>query len=223
MSRARPIILGEDHAVWFDTKRNGQRASDEQVELLALVERIELDDLLDISLTQGEVIDRLRKALGQDRIPVEVLERREKWREERHSLPPCRICDKEGDSTKHHFVNKWILRELQYYAQKWADRTKNTIPLCIHCHRGLHLRDDKDEFYIADKSIVSRLTEVEKAFVEAALQALFEEHPKLLILIARGDDSSYEARLVKDWIEGKFRPIEKAVSISPAKMLAQAA
>ncbi len=216
MSRARPVVLGGDK-IWFDTKLNGQKATDEQIELLALVEQTELDDLLDANLSQGEVIERLRNALGQNAIPDDVLQRRKEWREERHTLPPCRNpeCGKEGDSTKHHFVNKWILRELEYYAVKWADRSKNTIPLCIHCHRALHLRIGKI------KSIVDWLTQEERAFVEAALTALSEQHPKLLILLARGDDSVYESRLAKDWIEGKFKPTEPE-RVIPAKLLEQA-
>lgn len=206
MSRARPIRLpnGEEH--WFDTSRNGERATAEQVELLvsviaehSVVYEDDLDDLLDEVLTQGEVIKKLRAALGEDPIPADVLERRRKWREQRSVQPCCRVCGKEGDSTKHHFVNKWILRELRSYQQKWAERSKNCLPVCIDCHRKLHSREN------GSHSIAECLTDEEKSFAEAALSALAEERPKLLILIARGDDSVYEARLVKDWIEGRFR------------------
>jgi hypothetical protein len=196
MSRARPIeIDGEQH--WFDTKN--PKATDEQLELLSAITGVELDDLLDEVLTQGEVLKRLRRALGIGPIPPQVLAAREVWRAQRASQPKCRICKKEGDSTKHHFINKWILRELANYTQKWADRSKNCIPVCIHCHRDLHDRSAEAH------SIADRLNDDEKRFAEAALTALAEERPKLLILIARGDDSVYEARLVKDWIEGKFR------------------
>lgn len=216
MSRARPVKLG-DEKIWFDTKLNGQQATDEQLELLALVEKVELDELLDESLSQGVVIDRLRDALGQNGIPDDVLERRREWREERHTMPPCRICGKEGDSTKHHFVNRWILRELVDYAWKWSNRNVNTIPLCIHCHRMLHKRSDDEP-----KSIVDRLNDTEKAFVQTALDTLERERPALALLIAKGDDSVYETRLLRDWLEGKFEPV-KPEPASVAKLLEQAA
>jgi 5-methylcytosine-specific restriction endonuclease McrA len=206
MSRARSITLPCGNVVWFDVNKNGKVATAEQLELLATIETdCELDDLLDEALTQGDIITRLRKALGADPIPAAVLEKRQKWRAERQTQPECRMCGKIGDSTKHHFVNKWILRELEHYQQVWADRQKNTIPLCIECHRDTHSRDN------GPVSIVPFLTEREKAFANAALQALADERPKLLILIARGDDSVYEARLAKDWIEGLFEPADGAV------------
>lgn len=201
MSRARPVILPTGEKVWFDMTRQGERASDEQIELLAVVEEIDLDDLLDAVLTQAEVLRRLREALGQSPVPREVIDRREAWRRARQSLPICRKCDKKGDSTRHHFVNKWILRELTEYAQKWADRSKNCIPVCIDCHRRLHIADEEA------KSIVEYLSEEERDFAEAALTALSEQRPKLLLLIARGDPSVYETRLVRDWIEGRFAAV----------------
>jgi hypothetical protein len=77
--------------------------------------------------------------------------------------------------------------------------SKNCVPVCIDCHRDLHARDN------GTHSIADLLNDEEKEFAEAALHALSEERPKLLVLIARGDDSTYETRLVRDWIEGKFR------------------
>lgn len=199
MSRARSVILPDGSKKWFDVKRNGQSASDEQIELLAVIEEVDLDDLLDTVLTQGEVLTRLRVALGQNGVvPTDVLLRVAEWRQQRQLQPCCRKCGKEGDSTKHHFVNKWILKELQDYDQKWADRRENTIPVCINCHKHLHRRDDEA------KSIAEYLSESEKEFANAALSALAEERPKLMILIARGDNGTYETRLVRDWFEGKF-------------------
>lgn len=192
MSRARPI-LGK----WFDVNKNGIEATDEQLELLATVENVDLDELLDADLTQGEVIARLRLAIG-DTVPESVIRRREALREERKTVPECRICGKKGDSTRHHFVNKWILKELATYSQKWADRSRNCIPLCIHCHREVHSRS------LGTHSIVPYLTDKERQFAEEALTTLSEERPKILILLARGDSDVYETRLVRDWIEGKF-------------------
>lgn len=194
MSRARPVA-GE----WWDMKRSGEQASEEQLELLATVENVELDDLLDADLSQGDVVLRLRNALGENRIPDSVLKRRERLREARHKLPNCRICEEIGDSTRHHFVNKWILRELEHYARKWSSRTLNTIPICLRCHRKLHLRSE------GPHSIVPYLEDREKEFAEAALEAFADEHPRIVVLLARGDDSVYESRLMKDWILGLFR------------------
>jgi hypothetical protein len=205
MSRARPITInGETH--WFDTDRNHRKATDKQLELLATVEQVEdFEDLLESNITQGEVIRRLRVALGSPEvIPHWVLEKRQKWRKERAEQPNCRICGKIGDSTKHHFINKWILKELDNYAGKWSNRRENCIPLCIDCHRDLHYRNN------GPVSIAEFLTDKEKRYADRALSQLAEERPKLLILIAKGDDSVYEARLIKDWLEGKFevRPAE---------------
>lgn len=208
MSRARSIQLPDGNRYWFDMNRNGEKASPEQLELLATIEtNCDLDDLLDGGITQGEVLARLRKALGHQPIPIDVLERRNRWRFERQTQPACRACGKIGDSTKHHFVNKWILRELANYTQKWADRSKNCIPLCIACHRDFHSRDN------GSQSIVHLLNDDERAFAESALSTLAEERPKLLILLARGSDNVYEARLAKDWLEGHFKEEAPAVNI----------
>lgn len=211
MSRARSITLdGETH--WFDTNLNHRKATDNQLELLSMVEDIDLEDVLESNVTQGDVVTRLRKLLGHDTIPLEVIRRRQEWREARRTAPNCRMCDKVGDSTRHHFVNRWILRELGSYISTWADRKQNCIPVCIDCHRDLHDRTGPA------KSIADRLTDDEKRFADRALAQLAEERPKLLILIAKGDDSVYEARLVKDWIEGKF-DVGTAVA-SPLRVVA---
>lgn len=212
MSRARPVILPDalsplfeadpafdGQKYWMDVSRNGEMASSRQLELLAVVEDVDLDDLLDTLVTQGDVLKRLRFALGQDPIPTDILMRRELWRAQRQLQPCCRKCGKEGDSTKHHFINKWILRELRDYTQKWADRSKNCIPLCIDCHRHLHQRFDR-----ANKSIAEHLEDAERRFAQAALDALELERPRLLLLIAKGDPEVYETKLVRDWIEGAF-------------------
>lgn len=218
MSRARPIKLPGSEPVWFDMLRNGQPATEEQLELLAAVKNAELDDVFDADYKQGEVLELIREALGHNRIPAEVLSKRDADRVARQTQPACRVCGKEGDSTKHHFVNKWILRELSYYASRWADRSKNCIPLCVHCHREVHSRAN------GAHSIIEWLTEKEREFAQAALQQLAEERPKLYILIAQGDDSVYETRLVRDHIEGKFRLDEESpVPNTPAEILELAA
>jgi hypothetical protein len=192
VSRARPI---QGH--WFDMNRNSQKATAEQLELLATVEDAELDDLLEEVLSQGDVVDRLRAHLGQT-IPPEVLVRRQKWREERQRDKDCRICGKKGDSTQHHFVNRWILKSLDGYERHWASRQRNCIPVCIDCHRDLHSRSN------GPHSIASYLTDEEKGYAESAIMALFDQHPRLFLMMARGDDSVYETRLIRDFIEGKF-------------------
>lgn len=199
MSRARPIA-----GKWFDVQRNNERATEEQLELLATVQGVDLEDILDSAtfgsdvLTQGDVVKALREAMGQT-IPPEVVTRRERWREERRQERDCRMCGKVGDSTKHHFVNRWMLKQLSGYQRKWADRRLNCIPLCIHCHRDLHAQSSDKP-----KSIAPHLNDTEKDFAERAISALFDEQPRLFKMIARGDDSVYETRLIRDWIEGKF-------------------
>lgn len=198
MSRARPITIN-DETHWFDTDKNHRKATDKQIELLATVEQVDVEDLLESNITQGEVIRRLRVGLGHhEPIPFWVLQKRQKWRKERATQPPCRICDKVGDSTRHHFVNKWILKELRHYSQKWSNRRDNTIPLCIDCHRDLHYRNN------GPVSIARFLTQQEKEYANSALAALAEERPTLLILLAKGDDSVYESRLIKDWLANMF-------------------
>lgn len=199
MSRARPLKNKDgDIVAWVDVNRNGERATPGQLELLSTVLDVPLDDLLDESLTQGEVVKRLHTALGNNPIPQEVLDKREAWRQQRQAQPKCRICSKEGDSTKHHFVNKWILKELEGYAKKWADRSKNCIPVCIDCHRDLHFRDDED------KSITPYLNDREKQFAHEAIRALIHEKPRLFELLLLGDSSVYESQLICDWCNGLF-------------------
>lgn len=197
MSRARSIKLPNGETKWFNTTAT---ATAEQLELLATYETdCDLEELLEAEIPQKEVVRRLRIALGHNPIPPEIIERRQKWRTERSHAPRCRICGKYGDSTKHHFINKWILKELRHYQQRWSNRRDNCIPLCIDCHQRVHTRDD------SPKSIVHLLSAKERQFAEDALSALAEEHPRVLVLLARGDDSVYQTRLVRDWIEGKFR------------------
>lgn len=211
MSRSRPIrtkdgvILRfrDGREAWIDRHKDGQKATAEQLELLATVDDVDLDDLLDEVLTQGNVVDRVNQALGLvPVIPDEVLVKRQRWRAQRQTQPMCRKCEKVGDSTKHHFVNKWILRELRHYQEKWANRSRNCIPLCIRCHRDLHQRDD------ADKSIVRLLTDAEKAFAQEAVSALLHERPAIFELQLFGDPGVYEARLIQDWSRGEFRVAE---------------
>lgn len=209
MSRARDIWIG-DECYWFDTKLDGEKASVDQIELLALVEDEDIDDLLDGHVTQKDVITRLRDALGQNSIPDAIKLRRARWKEARRVAPECRIHHEQGDSTKHHFVNKWILRELSDYGRLWADRSINTIPVCLKCHRELHERQGPA------KSIVEYLTQDEKDFAYRALKAFTEQKPRVAWLIALGDDSVYEARLMKDFVIGLFDPTEERIIITPA-------
>lgn len=212
MSRARPLVIPEnlhplvedDQAFaegkyWLDVHRNGEQATSRQLELLSAVEDVDLDDLLDSVVTQGEVLRRLRDALGQGPIPEEILERQRVAREVRKSQPECRFCGTIGNSTRHHFVPRWLLKELDGYQSRWADRSVNCIPLCTECHKAFHQRDE------VDKSILPLLTRAERDFAERALAALAEERPKLLILIARGGSQVYENQLVRDWFDGKFK------------------
>jgi|ERR1035437_3447746 hypothetical protein len=202
MSRARKV-----GGRWFDVNKNAHKANVEQVKLLASVLDISIDDLLDEQLSQGEVISILRDKLGENKVPPEIEERRQRDRATRQQEPECRICKRKGDSTKHHFVNRWILSELSNY-KEIASRSLCTIPVCVRCHRDLHARDN------GRKSIVKYLRPHEKFFVEQAIERLRKEHLKIFELLKNGDGSVYEACLVQDWLAGKFdKSQEEAVEV----------
>lgn len=208
MTRAKTIKLNGEpvkingEILWFNTDHAQRKATDKQLELLSVVENVDLEDLLESSITQADVLRRLQESFGTNVVPHDILLKRQKWREQRSAAPNCRLCEKVGDSTRHHFVNRWILRELDQYETKWANRSENCIPVCIDCHRDLHTRNGPAH------SIVPVLTEREKAFANRALTALSEERPRLLILLGKGDSEVYESRLVKDWFEGLFDSAE---------------
>lgn len=196
MSRARPVIInGVEH--WFDTRRNNQKARADQLELLAVVEEIDLDDLLDENLSQGDVLLRIRKALGSDNIPENIEERRLEARRERQKQPECRLCGAIGNSTRHHFVNRWIMKELSIY-NTFAPKRLCTIPVCIECHRDLHSRSN------GPNHIFDVLTDDEKKTATILLDSLRREHQKIFDLLSEGDDAVYEACLIRDWIRGEF-------------------
>lgn len=203
MSRARQI-----NDIFFDTK-GSVRATVNQLELLADVENINIDDLLDEGLSQGQAYNRIQMILNCDVIPPEVLERRRLRRLLAKSQPACRICSTndwecEGSITRHHFVPRWLMLQLDNY-QAYAARVKCTIPICVGRHRDLHYRDK------GEKSIVRFLTEDERKFAEKMLDELREEHPKIFDLIAGGDaDYAYEAQLLKDYFHGEFRSTRDA-------------
>lgn len=197
MSRARPLTLPTGEVVWFDQAANGLKATADQLELLVTITGEDLDDVLDGSVTQGELLRRLREALDQGCVPAEVRERQRLFRRMRMLDPECRCCGQPGESTKHHYVNKWIMKELSNYREVGA-RSKCTIPVCITCHRDLHDRSNEGV------SIVDYLTARERAFANGLIERLRRERPDIFNLLAEGDDSVYEARLIKDWLEGHF-------------------
>lgn len=197
MSRARWIeIDGERH--WFDTNQDGQLASGEQLELLAAAENIEIDDLLDADLTQGQIILRIREALDGPVIPHEILERKRVRRAQAQQRPACRICGCEGKSTRHHFVPRWVMRELENY-NSYSARSMCTIPLCVECHRDIHRRDDRP-----GKSIVPFLLPHEAELAQRILTDLQAQRPKIFDLLAAGTEWTYEGVLLRDFIEGRF-------------------
>jgi 1,2-phenylacetyl-CoA epoxidase catalytic subunit len=198
MSRARSV-----GNLWFDVHRNHEKASAEQLELLAVAEDISLDDLLDEGLSQGEVILRSRQALGEGVIPPEVLERKRIAREFYLHQPNCRICstlDQDCDDkiTRHHFVPRWMMLELENYTA-YSSRSKCTIPICIGTHRDLHIRGDE-----SDKSIAQFMTDDERRFAQKMLDELKDQHPKMFDLLLGGDESSYEYTLIRDYTLGRF-------------------
>ena len=112
--------------------------------------------------------------------------------------PECRKCGAEGQSTRHHFVNRWLMLLLENY-QAYAARSRCTIPLCVECHRDLH--DRRDE---SGKSIIPFLRPHEAAFAQKLLTELREQHPKIFDLLAGGTGNVYEARLIQDYLAGEF-------------------
>lgn len=199
MSRARPIA-----GQWFDMKKNGQVPKVAHLELLAAAENISVDDLLDEGVTQGELILRLRGALGEGLIPAEVLERHRRYKEEASRQPRCRICDAfgwecEGSITRHHFIPRWLMLQLENYVA-YAARTKCTVPICVSKHRDLHILGSD-----TPKEIISYLTDDERKFAHKMLSELKEQHPKIFELLLGGDEEvSYEAKLVSSYIKGEF-------------------
>jgi hypothetical protein len=200
MSRARQI-----GGIWFDGNRKGEKATAQQLELLAAAENVQLDDLLDGEPRQGEVATRLREALGEGMVPPEVLERRRAAKEEAANQPACRICSAlgtecEGSITRHHFVNRWIMLMLENYAS-YAPRRVCTIPICVGRHRDLHLRGDTD----TPKSIAQFMQPHERAFAQKMLDEFKEQRPHVYDLLAGGDEASYEYQLIRDHQRGLFR------------------
>jgi len=200
MSRARDWTHPQTHQVhWFDV--HGQ-ATISELELLAEIEDIDLDDLLDANLSSREVLFRLNKY--SDLIPEAGLKQDKRRRERGPQEPPvCTICSVEGwqcqgRMTRHHFVPKWIMLELNEY-ERYAPRSVCTIWVCAGAHRFLHVRGDG-----ASKSIVKYLGDEEKKMAHKLISLFREERPRIYALIAGGDKTSYEWQLIHDWRRGSF-------------------
>jgi hypothetical protein len=205
MSRARPIRFPDGTEIWFDQNQNGKKASANQLAWLAAAEDTPIDSLLDEGLSQGAVLFRLRTVIEPGTIPFGIIARRRKAREEARKQPACRICSKldlecDGEITRHHFIPRWMMRELENY-QAYAARSKCTIPICIGRHRDLHLDDDKE----TPKSIGQFMTDDERKFAQKMLEELEWEHPKMFKLIRGGFmGKEYERQLLEDFDNGEF-------------------
>lgn len=206
MSRAKKIVLPNDEDKWYDSRTLGSPAEPELLELLADIDNISLDELLEQGLSRSEAYDKLRKALGQGGIPEEVLKQREKRRKTQNAPAECRICNSwqptngcEGRITKHHFVPKWCMKELENY-QAYSTRQICTIPLHLNVHRDLHLRNSG-----ANKSVYHLLKPDERELAHKMLTEFREQHPVIFEIQLAGDIEVYEACLVNDFIHGKFR------------------
>lgn len=206
MSRARPINFPGGQ-LWFDRRRASEKATPEQLETLAAIQDRTLDDLLDEGLTQGEVLERLRIALGQSVVPPEVLERKRAAREAAKSEQKCRICSAlgtecEGCITRHHFVPRWLMLKLDNY-QAYAARRRCTIPICVGRHRDLHLDGDQD----TPKSISQFMTYYERRFAQKMLDELYEQiGPNTREwLDTGGSGREYDIQLISDYHAGLFR------------------
>lgn len=195
MSRARSIII-DGREIWFDTSLDGQPARPDQLELLMDATGVELDDLLDTDLTQGQCILAIREAIHGNVIPPEVMERK---RQRRVGKPQCRMCDRKG-ITKHHFVPRWIMLLLGNY-QTYAPRSICTIPLCVECHYSIH---DRSLNLYEGKSIVEYLKPHEAEMAQQILDDLKSQHPGVYDLIAGGNAHAYEYVTISDHIAGRF-------------------
>lgn len=191
----------------FDKKQNARKATADQLQLLAAVENLPIDDILDEGLSQGQVMRRLAESLHGDIIPQEVLERRRAAKENAGRQPVCRICSVlgskcEGEITRHHFVPRWLMLKLENYAA-YAARSKCTIPICIGRHRDLHLSGDLD----TPKSIGQFMTDDERAFAQKMLDELKEQvGTSTRDWLEAGDPKwAYEVQLFEDHRNGLFR------------------
>lgn len=201
ISRARHWTHPDTNQIhWFNVYG---AATNRELELLAEIEDLDIDDLLDASLSSREVLFRLNK--HSNLIPPAGLERVEKRQERRANYvePVCRICSVEGwqcdgRMTRHHFVPRWIMVELSDY-QKYAPRSGCTMWICMGSHRFLHRRGNG-----ASKSVAKYLDKGEKALAHHLIASLREERPKIYSLIASGDKTSYEWQLIRDWRRGLF-------------------
>lgn len=204
MSRARPINFPDGTTIWFDQALNGRKATAKQLAWLAAAEDTPIDTLLDEGLSQGEVLLRLRVAINGEAIPLEIIERRRKAREEARKQPACRICTKldlecEGEITRHHFIPRWMMQLLDNYTS-YAPRRVCTIPICIGRHRDLHLDDDKQ----TPKSIAQFMTDYERAFAQRLLEEIEWDHPAVFKFIRKGAKGTYEMQLLADYDNDQF-------------------
>jgi hypothetical protein len=208
MSRARPIRLPDGTEIWFDQNQNGKKASASQLAWLAAAENTPIDSLLDEGLSQGQVLFRLRQALEPGTIPLDIIERRRKAREDAKKQPACRICSTfdwecDGEITRHHFVPRWMMLELENY-QAYAARSKCTIPICIGRHRDLHLDNDEE----TPKSLAQFMTDDERAFAHKMLEELEFQHPAMFKFIRQGGKGTYEQQLLADFDADLFAKSE---------------
>jgi hypothetical protein len=143
------------------------------------------------------------------------MERKRQRRAAQATRPQCRICKVEGRSTKHHFIPRWIMRELENY-DTYAPRRICTIPLCIDCHRDLHDRSTDRP----GKSIVEYLRPHEAALAQRILDDLKEQRPGVFDLIAGGNEYTYEFVLYKDYRAGEFARMARANNTEEAEVRA---
>lgn len=203
MSRAKKFIHNGEE-IWFDYKNPAPTVP--QLEALSDWSGISLDDLLDEGLTQKKAAQWLFDLQDPDCVPPEVRERRRLREEEQANAPACRWCghehlECEGGITRHHFIPRWLMLMLDNY-EAYAARSMCTIPICLGRHRDLHSRTGNP------KSIAHLLSEREKMFAQKLLDELQEQHPATFDLISYGDEHSYEAQLVQDYLLGRFFPSE---------------
>jgi hypothetical protein len=218
MSRARPFNTPAGQ-IWFDQRA---KATVAQLELLADLEDIDVDDLLDEDLSQRQVLYRLRLASDDNVVPAHVIERRLERIRLAGIEPVCRICSIhgltcEGRITRHHYVPRWMMLMLENY-QAYASRSKCTIPICLKAHRDLHLRVGE----LASKSIAPSMTNDERKFAQKMLTEFKEQRPVVYDLILAGDESSYEYTLLRDFTLGEFAKEDNSFEIEDSIQMLKA-
>ena len=211
MSRVREVS-----GLYFDKHKHNEDPTVGQLERLADLSGDPIEDLLEAGFNQKQVMEALRSLEGTMNRPPHI---RAKIRLAEDQA--CRICTPlsqvcEGQITRHHFVPKWMMKELEDY-RAYASRGVCTIPICLGRHRDLHLRGEEPRRATLDRllrrpkrSLTSKhvsdiLSQEERGFADKLIQEFRDQHPGIFDNMVAGDETSYEHILVMDFLKGRFK------------------